>query len=101
MPSTSLGAQGGVLSRCARCALQELLEVVDEVKGRYIITSDHGNADEMVQVSRVLGQLGRGGLCGSPGAAVDVVLTTASPPHWINTERKKAGNACLQLPHEA
>lgn len=37
---------------CARCAvpLQELLEVVDEVKGRFILTSDHGNADEMVQV---------------------------------------------------
>lgn len=29
--------------------LKELLEVVDEVKGRFIVTSDHGNADDMVQ----------------------------------------------------
>jgi hypothetical protein len=31
-------------------ALQELLEVVDELKGRFIVTSDHGNADDMAQV---------------------------------------------------
>lgn len=34
--------------------LQELLEVVDEVNGRFLVTSDHGNADEMVQVWRWL-----------------------------------------------
>ena len=32
---------------------QELLEVVDEVKGRWVVTSDHGNADDMVQVERM------------------------------------------------
>lgn len=30
--------------------VQELLEVVDEMKGRFIVTSDHGNADDMAQV---------------------------------------------------
>jgi len=30
--------------------LQELLEVVAEVKGRYLVTADHGNADDMAQV---------------------------------------------------
>jgi 2,3-bisphosphoglycerate-independent phosphoglycerate mutase len=29
--------------------LKELLEVVDEVNGRFLFTSDHGNADDMVQ----------------------------------------------------
>lgn len=29
--------------------LKELLDVVDEVNGRYLVTSDHGNADDMVQ----------------------------------------------------
>ena len=29
--------------------LKELLEVVDEVGGRFLVTSDHGNADDMVQ----------------------------------------------------
>ena len=29
---------------------QELLEVVKEVKGRYLVTADHGNADDMAQV---------------------------------------------------
>lgn len=29
--------------------LKELLEVVDEVNGRFLVTSDHGNADDMVQ----------------------------------------------------
>jgi Metalloenzyme superfamily len=34
-----------VVDKC----LQELLALVDELKGRYLITSDHGNADDMVQ----------------------------------------------------
>jgi 2,3-bisphosphoglycerate-independent phosphoglycerate mutase len=29
--------------------VKELLEVVKEVKGRYLVTSDHGNADDMAQ----------------------------------------------------
>lgn len=29
--------------------VKELLDVVDEVKGRFLITADHGNADDMVQ----------------------------------------------------
>jgi 2,3-bisphosphoglycerate-independent phosphoglycerate mutase len=29
--------------------LKELLDVVDEVKGRFLVTADHGNADDMVQ----------------------------------------------------
>lgn len=29
--------------------VKELLEVVDEVNGRFIVTADHGNADDMVQ----------------------------------------------------
>lgn len=29
--------------------LKELLDVVDEVNGRFIVTADHGNADDMVQ----------------------------------------------------
>ncbi|KAI8104129.1 hypothetical protein M9434_002392 [Picochlorum sp. BPE23] len=35
----------GLVDQC----LKELLDVVDEVKGRFIVTSDHGNADDMVQ----------------------------------------------------
>ena len=30
-------------------ALQEVLDAVDEVGGRFIVTADHGNADDMVQ----------------------------------------------------
>ena len=29
--------------------LKELLDVVDEVNGRFLVTADHGNADDMVQ----------------------------------------------------
>jgi hypothetical protein len=34
-----------VVDRC----LQELLDTVDSVNGRWLVTSDHGNADDMVQ----------------------------------------------------
>lgn len=36
---------------CDTC-VKELLEVVDEVNGRFLLTSDHGNADDMVQRSK-------------------------------------------------
>ena len=29
--------------------LQKLIEAVEEVKGTYLITADHGNAEDMVQ----------------------------------------------------
>ena len=32
--------------------LQELLDTVDAVNGRWLVTSDHGNADDMVQRSK-------------------------------------------------
>jgi 2,3-bisphosphoglycerate-independent phosphoglycerate mutase len=32
--------------------LKEILDTLDEVKGRFIVTSDHGNADDMVQRSK-------------------------------------------------
>ena len=34
-----------VVDKC----LQELLDAVDAANGRFLITSDHGNADDMVQ----------------------------------------------------
>jgi 2,3-bisphosphoglycerate-independent phosphoglycerate mutase len=37
---------------CLLChAAQELLDAVDQVGGRYLVTADHGNAEDMVQVS--------------------------------------------------
>lgn len=45
----------GDLDACVRaCALvdtcvKELLETVEQLGGRWILTSDHGNADDMVQ----------------------------------------------------
>lgn len=49
-----VGHTGDLAATISCCELvdscvQELLDVVDEVKGRFIITSDHGNADDMVQ----------------------------------------------------
>ena len=29
--------------------MKELLDTVDELKGRWLVTADHGNADDMVQ----------------------------------------------------
>lgn len=34
-----------VVDKC----LKELVDTVDELKGRWLVTSDHGNADDMVQ----------------------------------------------------
>ena len=33
----------------ALMCLQELIEAVEEVQGTYLITADHGNAEDMVQ----------------------------------------------------
>lgn len=49
-----VGHTGDLQATIECCALvdqcvKELLEVVDEVNGRFILTSDHGNADDMVQ----------------------------------------------------
>lgn len=49
-----VGHTGDLAATVSCCTLidqcvKELLEVVDEVKGRWIISSDHGNADDMVQ----------------------------------------------------
>lgn len=45
--------------------VKELLEVVDSLNGRWIVTSDHGNADDMVQRDKkgkpLLGERGLGG----------------------------------------
>ena len=50
-----VGHTGDLPATVAACALvdacvAELLEVCNEVKGRFLLTSDHGNADDMVQV---------------------------------------------------
>lgn len=37
---------------CVDKCLKELLDVCSEVKGRWLVTSDHGNADDMVQRSK-------------------------------------------------
>ncbi len=37
-----------VVDKC----LGELLQVVEDLGGRWLIASDHGNADDMVQVNR-------------------------------------------------
>ena len=37
---------------CVDKCLKELLDVCDEVNGRWLVTSDHGNADDMVQRSK-------------------------------------------------
>lgn len=49
------GVQSALRAPCVQaCAcvdkcLQELLDVCDEVNARWLVTSDHGNADDMVQ----------------------------------------------------
>lgn len=49
-----VGHTGDLQATATCCTLvdkcvKELLEVVDEMKGRFIVTSDHGNADDMAQ----------------------------------------------------
>ena len=49
-----VGHTGDLAATTSCCALvdtcvKELLDVVDEVNGRWLLTSDHGNADDMVQ----------------------------------------------------
>lgn len=49
-----VGHTGDLQATINACALVdtclgELLQVVDEVNGRWLVTSDHGNADDMVQ----------------------------------------------------
>jgi 2,3-bisphosphoglycerate-independent phosphoglycerate mutase len=49
-----VGHTGDLAATVACCALVdacvgELLEVCSEVSGRFVVTSDHGNADDMVQ----------------------------------------------------
>ncbi|KAI8476721.1 MAG: phosphoglycerate mutase [Monoraphidium minutum] len=49
-----VGHTGDLQASIRACAVvdqcvAELLKVVDEVNGRYLITSDHGNSDDMVQ----------------------------------------------------
>lgn len=41
-----------VACACVDKCLKELLDVCSEVKGRWLVTSDHGNADDMVQRSK-------------------------------------------------
>ena len=49
-----VGHTGDLAATISCCTLvdrcvAELLEVVSEVSGRFVVTSDHGNADDMVQ----------------------------------------------------
>lgn len=49
-----VGHTGDLEATIETCAfvdkcVKELLDVVDEVNGRWLVTSDHGNADDMVQ----------------------------------------------------
>ncbi|CAD7698005.1 unnamed protein product [Ostreobium quekettii] len=49
-----VGHTGDLQATMRACALvdkcvQELLDVCDEVNGRWLVTADHGNADDMVQ----------------------------------------------------
>lgn len=49
-----VGHTGDLMATIEACALvdkcvQELLDVCNELKGRWLVTSDHGNADDMVQ----------------------------------------------------
>lgn len=44
------------IQACTTCDkyLGELLETVDKLKGRWLVTSDHGNSDDMVQRNKKL-----------------------------------------------
>ena len=49
--SASASASAQVLSRVASpLTLQTLLDAVEEVGGTFMLTADHGNAEDMVQV---------------------------------------------------
>jgi len=45
------GDLAATVKACALCdaCVAELLQVCDEVNGRWLVTADHGNADDMVQ----------------------------------------------------
>jgi len=51
----------GDLEACKRACttvdacLKELLEVLDECNGRFLVTADHGNSDDMVQRNKKTG----------------------------------------------
>lgn len=54
-----VGHTGDLKATVTACTLvdqcvKELLAVVDEVNGRFLVTSDHGNADDMVQRTKKL-----------------------------------------------
>ena len=50
-PDVSASASAQVLSRVASpLTLQTLLDAVEEVGGTFMLTADHGNAEDMVQV---------------------------------------------------
>jgi 2,3-bisphosphoglycerate-independent phosphoglycerate mutase len=52
--SASASASAQVLSRVASpLTLQTLLDAVEEVGGTFMLTADHGNAEDMVQVGGV------------------------------------------------
>ena len=55
-----VGHTGDLAATVACCTLvdacvAELLAVVDEMGGRFLLTSDHGNADDMAQVGGWVG----------------------------------------------
>lgn len=53
--------------------LQELLEACDAVGGRFLVTSDHGNADDMVQRNK------KGAPLIAEGRAVPLTSHTLAP----------------------
>ena len=81
--------------------MQELLEACDAVGGRYLITSDHGNADDMVQRSKKgvpLMEEGRAvPLTSHTLAPVGVAVGGAGLPASI----KVCSNLCQRAPSRA
>ena len=45
------GDMAATVAACEECdaCVKELLDLVDELGGMYLVTADHGNADDMVQ----------------------------------------------------
>ena len=65
------GDLAATVRACAKCddCLRRLLEVVDELEGRWLVTSDHGNADDMCQrakKTKVRSSLARSLTCSRP-----------------------------------
>ena len=53
-PAGSWYAAFKVSSLSFQMRLQELLDAVQQCGGRFLLTADHGNAEDMVQVSDLL-----------------------------------------------